>query len=78
LKPPDGGSACTDDLGSRFLVSYAYENDLTGVVVDTYGCDEIRLTDDPFTTVPGDASQPGTVPGVLYGPSSLLDDLNAR
>jgi hypothetical protein len=78
LKPPPGNRACPDDLGSRYLVSYAYENDLTGVVFDSYGCGDVRLTDDPFKTVPGDASQPGTVAGVLTGPTGFLDELNAR
>jgi len=73
--PPKGGYACTDDLGPRYLVSYVYENDLTGVVIDDFGCREIRLTDEPFETVPGDADQPGTVAGVLFGPSGLLSDL---
>ncbi len=77
LEPPTGETACTDDLGPRYLVSYAYENDLTGVVIDDYGCNGVRLTDDPFTTVPGDPSQPGTVVGVLSGPTTLLSELNA-
>jgi len=77
LGPATGINSCTDDLGPRYLVSYASGSDLTGVVVDDYGCQEVRLTDDPFTTVPGDALQPGTVEGVLYGPAGLLADLNA-
>ena len=78
LQPIAGDIACTSDLGPRYLVSYANRNDLTGVVIDRYGCGEIRLTDDPFNTVPGDPSQPGTVTGVLGGPAGLLDELNAR
>ena len=77
LKPPAEDTACTMELGPRYLVSYASQNDLTGVVIDDYGCSEVRLTDDPFTTVPGDPSQPGTVAGVLNGPTGLLDDLRA-
>lgn len=77
LEPPPGKTACTADLGPRYLVSYAYENDLTGVVIDDYGCQEVRLTEDPFTTVPGDPSQAGTVTGVLSGPTTLLSELNA-
>jgi hypothetical protein len=77
LAPPTAGSGnCTADLGPRYLVSYAYEDDLTGVVVDSYGCGEVRLTDDPFTTVPGEPSEPGTVAGVLHGPPGLFDLLN--
>ncbi len=77
LQPPTGSRVCTADLGPRYLVSYAFENDLTGVVMDDYGCHEVRLTDDPFTTVPGDPSRPGTVAGVLSGPSWSLNKLNA-
>ncbi|MDO9439903.1 MAG: hypothetical protein Q7T73_03340 [Beijerinckiaceae bacterium] len=72
---PTGDYACTADLGPRYLVSMAWERDLTGVVVDDYGCRSVRLTDDPFVTIPGDASQPGTVDGVLSSPEGLLADL---
>ena len=78
LSVPASDRACTDDLGPRYLVSYTYKTDLTGVVIDDYGCGDIRLTDDPFTTVPGDPSQVGTVKGVLTGPSALLHELNVR
>lgn len=77
LRPPTADYACTADLGPRYLVSYAVRNDLTGLVIDDYGCGEVRLTDDPFTTVPGDPSQPGTVAGVLWGPAGFLGELNA-
>lgn len=73
--PPPGERVCPADLGARYLISYAYENDLTGLVIDDYGCHDVRLTDDPFTIVPGDASQPGTVAGVLSGPTTLLNEL---
>lgn len=63
---------CTADLGSRFLISYAHEGDLTGVVIDDYGCNDVRLTDNPFTNLPGQASQAGTVDGTLMGPVELL------
>jgi len=78
LEVPKRDRACTDDLGPRYLVSYSYKEDLTGVVIDDYGCSDIRLTDDPFINVPGDPSQPGTVKGVLTGPSALLHDLGVR
>jgi hypothetical protein len=51
---------------------------MTGLVIDDYGCQEIRLTDEPFQTVPGEASQPGTVAGVLLGPPALLRDLGVK
>ncbi|MDO9457845.1 hypothetical protein [Nocardioides sp.] len=73
LEPLDDGDlVCDADLGPRFVVSFAREGDLTGVVVDDHGCGSVRLTDDPFVTVPGDASQPGTVTGLLVRPAGLL------
>jgi hypothetical protein len=72
LQPPAEDSECTMELGPRYLVSYAYRQDLTGVVIDDYGCDDVHLTDDPFTTVAGDSSQPGMVTGVLRGPAGFL------
>jgi hypothetical protein len=47
------------------------------VVVDGYGCGDVRLTDDPFTTVPGDPSQSGPIAGILRGPPALFNVLNA-
>lgn len=64
---------CTDDLGPRYLWSYSSGTDLTGIVVDDYGCGDIRLTDDPFTTVAGSSEQDGVVPGVLAGVPALAD-----
>lgn len=71
----EGERFCTADLGPRWMLVYAAGNDLTGVVVDDFGCGDVRLTDEPFETPPGDATQPGTVAGVLDGPSELLDVL---
>ncbi len=65
LAPVTGKEFCTADLGPRVLVVTARGNDLTGYVVDAYGCGDIRMTDDPFTSPPGVATQPGTVSGVL-------------
>lgn len=59
--------ACTDDLGPRYALVSSAGGDLTGIVVDDYGCREVRLTDDPFVTAPGDPQEGGTVPGVLTG-----------
>jgi hypothetical protein len=75
--PPPSSFVCTDDLGPRYLVSYADRDDLTGVVIDDYGCEDVRLTDDPFTTVPGDPAQAGIEGGFLAGPTGLLAKLNA-
>ncbi|MDP9820223.1 hypothetical protein [Nocardioides massiliensis] len=59
---------CTADLGERWMLVYAIGTDLTGVVADDFSCGDIRLTDDPFRTAPGEATQPGTVAGVLEAP----------
>lgn len=75
LVPADGEGACTADLGPRWMLVYTAGTDMTGVVVDGFGCQEVRLTDEPFRTVPGEASQAGTVPGVLTGPQDLLRNL---
>ena len=47
--------------------------DLTGVVVDDYGCRDVRLSDDPHTTAPGADDQDGAVGGVLAGGTAILD-----
>ena len=72
VDPADEDRACTSELGPRWMISYSHQGDLTGVVVDDYGCREVRLTDEPFETAPGDPGQTGTVPGVLMGPARLL------
>ena len=77
LEPADRLRGCTDDLGSRWMLVYAAGSELTGVVIDAFGCRDIRLTDDPFRTVPGEATRHGTVPGVLTGPEQLVDRLVA-
>jgi len=77
LEPAPDDRMCTADLGPRWMLVQAHDNDLTGVVVDEFGCRDVRLTDEPFETAVGEASQPGTVPGVLTGPASLLDLLQS-
>lgn len=75
LAPPDRSRACPADLGPRFMVAFSHDGDLTGVVVDDYGCRDVRLTDDPSTTPPGADNQEGTVGGVLDGGAAILDVL---
>jgi hypothetical protein len=75
LVPAEDERLCTMDLGRRWMLAYAHGDDLTGVVVDDYGCREVRLTDEPFETPPGEATHSGTVPGVLTGPEELLATL---
>lgn len=73
LAPFDGaGRICTSELGPRWMLVLAHGTDLTGVVIDDFGCEDVRLTDEPFLTPPGEAWQPGTVPGVLQAPDGLL------
>lgn len=59
------------------MLVYATGRDLTGVVVDDFGCGDVSLTDDPFTTPPGAATQDGTVAGVLTGTDELLPALKS-
>ncbi|MFP5252673.1 MAG: hypothetical protein ACLGH4_02630 [Actinomycetes bacterium] len=75
LAPADRGGGCNDDLGPRWMVAYSHDGDLTAVVVDDYGCRDVRLTDDPHTTPPGADNQVGTVGGVLDGGAAILDAL---
>lgn len=75
VAPADRSGGCTADLGPRWMVVYNHGGDLTGVVVDDYGCRDVRLTDDPSTTPPGADDQAGTVGGVLDGGAAILDAL---
>lgn len=68
----DRDQACTADLGPRWMVVYAHDGDLTGVVVDDYGCRTVRLTDRPHETPPGAGGQEGTVSGILDGGRAVL------
>lgn len=72
LAPVDPGQPCTADLGPRWMVVYAHDGDLTGVVVDDFGCRSVRLTDNPHFTPPGEFDQDGTVGGVLDGGAAVL------
>lgn len=74
---PQGDVNCTSDLGQRLMLVYLHARDLTGVVIDDYGCRSVRLTNDPFSRAPGDPGQEGTVPGRLRGPAQLLDELKS-
>lgn len=75
LAPADRNRGCTDDLGPRWMVVYSHNGDLTGVVVDDYGCRDVRLTDNPHVTSPGTDNQDGTVGGVLDSGATILDVL---
>jgi hypothetical protein len=71
----EGERACTADLGPRWMIVYTHEGDLTGVVVDDYGCRDVRLTDEPFTTPPGSLEQEESVGGTFGGGADLFDQL---
>lgn len=80
LRPADATRVCTSDLGPRWMLALSHEGDLTGVVIDDYGCRDVRLTDEPFATAPGAPGDPGgsgTVAGVLSAPAELLDGVKA-
>lgn len=89
LTPPPHGRECPADAlaetrprrvaGLRYLVSYRAgdDRDLTGVVVDDFGCQHLRLTDDPFVVEPGRSTADGVVPGVLEAPAGFVDRLRA-
>ena len=72
LELADGSRLCTLELGPRWMLVYSHDGDLTGVVVDDFGCRDVRLTDDPHTTPPGADRQRGTVGGVLDGGAEIL------
>lgn len=75
LDPADRSEGCTADLGPRWMVVYNHDGDLTGLVVDDYGCRDVRLTDNPHATPPGADDQEGTVGGILDGGQAVLDSL---
>lgn len=71
LTPEEKDQVCSSDLGRRVMVVLSARGDLTGLVIDDFGCRTVRMTDEPFTTVPGDATQGGAVSGTLT-PSATL------
>ncbi len=76
LEPARADRMCTQELGPRWLVVWSHDTDLTGAVVDGFGCRDVRLTDEPYETVPGEASGSGIVPGVLAA-DGLLEAVQA-
>lgn len=74
LEPQEDG-ACPANLGARLMMVFSHARDLTGVVVDDYGCRTVRLTNEPFLRAPGDPGQEGTVPGRLSMPSQFIAEL---
>ncbi len=74
LAPAPADQMCTMDLGPRYLLVLSDGRDLTGIVVDAYGCRDVRLTDDPHSTPAGRSMAPGVPAGVFTAPG-LLDKL---
>lgn len=72
LAPASPNQACTMDLGPRFLVVVSTDGDLTGVLVDDYGCRDVRLTGDPYEVPAGAEGQDGIVGGILTGGTEVL------
>ena len=75
LEPAKDGRSCSGKSGSRWLLMSTTGDDLTGVVVDDFGCTVIRLCGVPFRSAPGEATQDGTVTGVPSGDDVLLNQL---
>ncbi len=76
LEPAAPDRACTEELGPQWLVVSSHDGDLTGVLINDFGCRDVRLTDDPHTTPAGAPHQEGTVGGVFAGGSEILDALD--
>ena len=68
---------CTADLGPRFMVVLADADagDLTGVVVDDFGCHDTRLTADPHSRPAGADGPGGAADGALQGGPRVLEAL---
>jgi hypothetical protein len=64
LRPPRY-RGCTDDLGPRWLVVVQAAQARIGILIDGFGCNSVRLTDNPLQTPPGEGTSQGTVPGEL-------------
>lgn len=77
LEPAPADRACTSDLGWRYLLVWSRGGDLTAAAVDSFGCREVRLSDDPHVTPLGEATSGGTVPGVLLAADGLLEAVQA-
>lgn len=75
LEPARQDRGCHADLGLRYVLVYTQGAARVGVSADDFGCQEVRLTDDPFVTVPGEATAHGTVAGVLRSSAGLLTTL---
>ena len=76
LVPADDMRECTADLGPRVMLVVVAGGTTTGVVVDDYGCRDVRLTDDPWEVAPGESTSDGVPAGVLQGPDGMIAELD--
>ena len=67
LEPSRQDAVCTRELGPRWMLVTAEGVDLQTVVVDDFGCRDVRVTDDPVAEPAGE--------GTLSGPADLVDAL---
>ncbi len=72
LEPAEAMRACTADLGPRAMLVVVTAEAKVGVVVDDFGCRDVRLTDDPWTVAPGESAAEGVPAGVLTGPEGIV------
>lgn len=75
LAPPAPDKTCKTKADERWLFAYTSGEDSIGVVVDDFGCSQVRLSDQPSVTPPGEGQESGTVPGVLLGEYGLLNQI---
>ena len=75
LVPAQADKKCPSKPDTRWMLVTTAGDDVTGVVVDDFGCRSVRLTDAPSDTAPGEATREDTVAGVLTGPTSLLNQI---
>jgi hypothetical protein len=72
MEKPARRTYCTDELGPRWLIVTESGGDLTGVAVDGFGCNQVRLTDDPRQTEPGATAQAGYPSGWYLASHDLM------
>ncbi len=78
LLVPEENRGCTMDLGPRSLVLAQVDGGTVGIVMDHFGCRDVRLTSDPAGAVAGTTSDLGTVPGTLAPGAELQSFLEAH
>jgi hypothetical protein len=64
---------CRSPWRRPWLLYYASAAGPVGVVVDDFGCFDVRLTGDPASIVAGQATRDGLVPGTLAAAPELRE-----